>query len=143
MSRLVVNRHARAFDAVSAALAETERVIENTRREALGIFHTRGVIDREALANWLNGASNPCWHVTDVVERESGFVITIALPGADLRLMELTREPRRLVIRTRAGSDSAASRRLRLDLPFDLTSDRVRAELREGALVISVPKVLD
>ena len=82
--------------------------------------------------------------MTDIVECEDRFVITIALPGIHPGLVELTREPRQLVIRALSGADSSAPQVLRrLGLPIDLSSERVTAELREGALVISVPKVLE
>jgi HSP20 family molecular chaperone IbpA len=137
-------KNAREFDGVSAALAEAERVIQKTRRDAVNLFHARGVIDRAALAEWVSGARDACWHVTDIVERETTFVITIALPGVHAGLAELTREPRQLVIRARPGADSGSSQVLRrIDLPVDLRSERVRAELREGALVITAPKFLD
>jgi hypothetical protein len=65
----------------SVALAEAERVIEKTLRNALDLFHARGVINRAAIAKWLSGARDACWRVTDIVEREDRFVITIALPA--------------------------------------------------------------
>ncbi len=139
----VFRKNTRAADSVSAALAEAERVIEKTRRDALDLFHERGVIDRAALAKWLNGARDACWRITDVVEYEDRLTINLALPGIHAGLVELTREPRQLLIRTRSGADSGASQVLRqLDLPVDLSSQDVTAELREGALLISVPKVL-
>lgn len=138
----VYGKNARAADSISAALAEAERVIEKTRRDSLDLFHARGVIDRAALAKWLSGARDGCWRITDVVEHEDRFIIALALPGIHAGLAELTREPRQLLIRTRAGADGGASQVLRrLDLPVDLSSDDVTAELREGRLVISVPKV--
>lgn len=144
LPKSVFRKYARASYGVSAALAEAEQVIERTRRDALDLFHARGVIDRAALAEWVSGARDACWHVTDIVERETTFVITIALPGVHAGLAELTREPRQLVIRTRFGSDSRDSQVLRrVDLPVDLNSERVEAELREGALVITAPKLLD
>jgi len=137
-------KNARGAYGLSAALAETERVIEKTRRDALDVLYARGVIDRTALAKWLSGARDACWRITDVVEYEDRFVITIALPGIHAGFVELTREPRQLVIRTRPGADCDASQALRrLDLPVDLNSERVSAELHEGALVISVPKVAE
>jgi len=140
LSNSVFKKNARASDAVSAALAEAERVIEMTRRDALDLFHARGVIDRAALTNWLAGPREACWHITDVVELETKFVITIALPGVHAGLAELTREPRQLVIRTRSDSTSGNSQVVRrLDLPLDVDSEHVTAELREGALVISIP----
>jgi HSP20 family molecular chaperone IbpA len=136
--------NARALDGVSAALAEAERVIEKTRRDALDLFQARGIIDRAALGRWVSGAREECWHVTDIVERETSFIITIALPGAHAALAESATAPRRLAIRTRSGPGSGASQVLRqLDLPVDLNSERVEAELREGALVITAPKILD
>jgi HSP20 family molecular chaperone IbpA len=134
----------RSAEGISAAFAEAERVIEKTRRNALDLFHARGLIDRAALAKWLSGALNACWHMTDIVEYQDRFVVTIALPGIHGGLVEMTREPRQMVIRTRAGADCGARQVLRrLDLPVDLNSERVTAELREGALVISVPRALE
>ncbi len=142
MPRSLFSNNARAV-AVSAALAETERVIEKTRRDALELFRARGVIDRTAQTKWLNGTHDACWRIKDIVEREDSFVISIALPGRNNDLVEVIREPRRLVIRTRGGADSHTSKVLRrLDLPVDLSSERVEAQLREGALVITVPKSL-
>jgi HSP20 family molecular chaperone IbpA len=132
--------HARAPDAVAAALGEAERVIEKTRHDAWALFHARGTIDHAALIKWLSGPRDACWHITDIVERESTFVITIALPGVNADFAELTREPRQLVIRTRRTADRDVSQVLqRLDLPLDLNSEHVSAELRDGALVISIP----
>jgi HSP20 family molecular chaperone IbpA len=139
----VFRKNARTPDAVSAALAEAERVIATTRRDALDRFHARGIIDRAALAQWVSGARDACWHITDIVERETSFVITVALPGALPERAELTREPRQLVIRTRSGADSGAMPIVRrLDLPIDLNSECVQAELREGTLVLTAPKLL-
>jgi HSP20 family molecular chaperone IbpA len=140
----VFRKNTRAADSISAALAVAEQVIEKTRRDALDLFHARGVIDRVALAKWLSGARDACWRITDVVEYEDRLIISLALPGVHAGLVELTREPRQLLIRTRSGAGSGASQVLRrLDLPVDLSSKDVTAELREGALVISVPKVLE
>jgi HSP20 family molecular chaperone IbpA len=131
-------------DRISAALAEADRVIDKTRRDALDVFHARGAIDRATLTKCLSGVPEASWHMTDIVECEDRFVITIALPGIHPGLVELTREPRQLVIRALSGADSSAPQVLRrLGLPIDLSSERVTAELREGALVISVPKVLE
>jgi HSP20 family molecular chaperone IbpA len=144
LPKSVLKKNQRAPDDVSSALAEAERVIQETRHDALDLFHARGVTDRAALAKWLIGARDACWHITDVVERETAFVITIAIPGVHAELVELTREPRQLVVRTRSGSDSDGSQVLRrLDLPIDLTSERLKAEMRDGALVITAPKLLD
>jgi HSP20 family molecular chaperone IbpA len=140
LPKSVIREKAPTLDGLSAALAETERVIERTRREALGLFHARGVIDRSSLAAWVNGGRDACWHVTDIVERETTFVITIALPGVDPKLAELTREPRQLLIRTRPASSGAFRVLRRINLPVDLGSEHVKAELREGALIIEAPK---
>jgi HSP20 family molecular chaperone IbpA len=144
LSDSVFTKNAWPADSISAALAEAERVIEKTRRDSLDLFHARGVIGRAALAKLLSGARDGCWHITDVVEYENRFIISLALPGIHPGLVELTREPRQLLIRTQSGADSGASQVLRqLDLPVDLSSDDVTAELREGGLVISVPKVFE
>jgi HSP20 family molecular chaperone IbpA len=143
LPKSVLIKKAQVLDGVSAAFSEAARVIEKTRRDALDLFHARGVIDRAALAKWVSGARDACWHVADIVEGETAFVITISLPGVHPALAELTREPRQLVMRTRSSLDSAAQVLRRLDLPIDLSSERVAAELREGALVITAPKFLD
>jgi HSP20 family molecular chaperone IbpA len=137
----LIKEKPRTLDRVSAALAETERVIEKTRRDAVELLRARGVIDRAALAAWVSGARDACWRITNIVERETAFVITIALPGVHDESAELTREPRQLVIRTRPGSAGASRILQRVDLPIDLSSEHVKAELRDGALVIEAPKL--
>jgi HSP20 family molecular chaperone IbpA len=126
---------------VEAALAEAQRVVKDTQTRALQLFHERQVIDRDALWMWLSGSSDTCWRVTDIVERKDSFIVTIALPGVDRQLLELTRQPRELTIR----SDAAAAAHVldvenRIRLPVDLRSDRVTAHLIEGSLVITAPK---
>jgi hypothetical protein len=140
MPKPVLKKKARPTEHIARALAETERVLMEAQRAALDRLRCRGVLDRDELARWLVPPRGACWRVSSIVERDEDFVVTITLPGVDSRLAEVTREPRRLVIRSPQVSHASHHEHLALDLPVDLDSDRLAAYLQDGCLVIVAPK---
>lgn len=142
-------------DAALAAIADVERVIEETRRSALRLFAARGVLAGAALNEWLTSEPEDCWPASRWVERNSEYELQIALPGFDAGTIELTGEPQQLVIeareetaasrepaRDRGSEGTVCRRRLRrhVDLPVDFRADNVRASLHNGVLTIIAPK---
>ncbi len=150
------NKKKRPEHAVLAAIAEVERVIEETRRHALKLFSQRRVVDGGTLNEWLTSEPEDCWPASCWVERDAEYELKIALPGFDPRKVELTGMPQQLVIEARgktpdsrepAGERGVAgtvcNRRLRrhVDLPVDFRANTARATLHDGVLTIVAPKV--
>jgi HSP20 family molecular chaperone IbpA len=133
-----VKEQGRTSRHIGSALAETERLLAETQRRALNVFYDRGILDRDQLQKWLDGPEDACWRVVGIVEREKDFVVSIALPGVDAGFMELTREPRPLIVRTAPSREWTVPRKL--NLPVDWQSDKLAAFLKEGNLVIMLPK---
>jgi HSP20 family molecular chaperone IbpA len=124
-----------------SALLEAEQVLEATRRRVLKLLYERGEVDRNTLYMLLALKSDTCWRITGIAERETDFVITVSLPGADPELSDLTVEPRQLVITAKPATyQLAATLSGRLGLPIDLQSEKVQASLHRGALVVIAPK---
>jgi HSP20 family molecular chaperone IbpA len=124
-----------------SALVQAEQVLEATRRRVLRLLYERGEVDRNTLYMLLALKADACWRITEIVERETDFVITVALPGADAELLDLTVEARELVITAKpAAYPFPATVSGRLGLPIDLQSDSVKASLHHGTLVVIAPK---
>ena len=137
----------RAADKALAAIAEVERLLEATQRRALRQFSERGVLDWTLLNEWMDAESAALRPATELEERETEYVLRIALPrfeptgGSDP-----VAEPRQLVIRTRreggrrirsATTDRPATGRA---MPPLFRPETVKATLHNGVLILSAPK---
>lgn len=134
-----------ASPATLAAFAEVEQVLKTTQRSALQLFGERGVVDGRALNEWLTAERDTGWPATEFVERETEYLLRIALPGVDPSTIELSTEPRELIIRTKNSTDKSARSRARdlwrrRDLPVDFRSENAKATLDNGILTIIAPK---
>ena len=137
---------ARAADKALAAIAEVERLLEATQRRALQLFSERGVLDWALLTEWLDAEGGNCGPATEFEERETEYVLRIALPGFDAGA-EFAPEPRQLVIRARrdggrhtrsAKADRTGHRRAAL--PPNFRAETVKATLHNGVLTLIAPK---
>lgn len=88
-----------AADKALAAIAEAERLLEVAQRRALQLIGERGVLDWTLLSEWLDAQGAARGPATEFEERETEYVLRIALPGFDPA--ELATEPRELVIRSK------------------------------------------
>jgi hypothetical protein len=132
---------ARRSEDCRAALVQAEQALEAARRRVLNRLYERGALDRNTLYMLLTAKSDPCLRIDGIVERETDFVITLPLPGTGAEFSDLTVEARELVITAKSATcPLPAASRGRLDLPIDLQSERVKASLHHGALVVIAPK---
>ena len=136
----------RAADRALAAIAEVERLLEATQRRALRQFSERGVLDWTLLNEWMDAESAACRPATEFEERETEYVLRIALPGFEPAGSDPVAEARHLVIRTRreggrrirsATTDRPATRRA---MPPVFRPETVKATLHNGVLILSAPK---
>ena len=136
----------RAADRALEAIAEVERLLEATQRRALRQFSERGVLDWTLLNEWMDAESAACRPATEFEERETEYVLRIALPGLEPTGPDGAAKPRQLVIRTRhegdrrtrsVTADRPATRRA---VPPVFRPETVKATLRNGVLTLSAPK---
>ena len=136
----------RAADKALAAIAEVERLLEATQRRALRQFGERGVLDWTLLIEWMDAESAACRPATEFEERETEYVLRIALPGFEPTGSDPAADPRQLVIRTRreggrrirsAATDRPATLRA---VPPVFRPETVKATLHNGILILSAPK---
>ena len=128
----------RAADKALAAIAEVERLLEATQRRALQLFSERGVLDWTLLNEWLDAEGGSCGPATEFEERETEYLLRIALPGFDADT-EFASEPRQLVVRARR---EGGKRRRRAALPPTFRAETVKATLHNGVLTLIAPKAV-
>jgi hypothetical protein len=123
-----------------AALVQVEQVLEATRRRVLKVLYERGEVDRNTLYMLLAVKSDACWRIIGIVERKTDFVLTVSLPGTGPELSDPA-ESRELIVTSKPATyPLPAALTGWLDLPIDLQSDRVKASLHRGTLVVIAPK---
>jgi len=141
LSESRIKTAARQSEDYRAALVQAEQALEAARRRVLKVLYERGALDRNTLYLLLTAKSDACLRIAGIVERETDFVITLPLHDTGAELSGLTVEARELVITAkRATYPLPAALRERLNLPIDLQSERVKASLHHGALVVIAPK---
>ena len=72
-----------AADKAPAAIAEVERLLEAAQRRALQLIGERGVLDWILLTEWFDAQGGTRGPATEFEERETEYVLRIALPGLD------------------------------------------------------------
>ncbi len=134
-----------AADKALAAIAEVERLLEAAQRRALQLIGERGVLDWILLTEWFDAQGGTRGPATEFEERETEYVLRIALPGLDPA--EPAAEPRELVIRskreggkrTRSGTPDRTGRRSAA-LPPYFRPETVKATLYNGVLTLIARK---
>jgi HSP20 family molecular chaperone IbpA len=159
MSEITITRVSSLEDRTLPVFAEVEKLKQDIGRRASELFAARGCGEGHALDDWLQAEREVCWPATELVENARQFVCNVALPGYAAADIEVTVNPREIVVhadrrshRGEEGDDKEA--RLcwsefraidvyrRIELPAATEVDAVRAELHEGLLRITAPKVI-
>ena len=88
----------------------------------------------------------------DILETPEAFLLRADVPGVSMDAVEVTVEAGRLELsaqrpspnyegfRAALGADSGGEYRRNFRLPREIAHDEIRAELRDGVLVVTVPK---
>lgn len=124
-------------------------------RRAYDIFEHNGRILGQDLENWLK-AERELLHIVpvNVGESEDSLEVRAEVPGFSEKEIEVAVEPRRLTISGKREmkkeekkgktlyAESSASQLLRIvDLPVEIETEKVKATLKHGVLIITLPKV--
>jgi HSP20 family molecular chaperone IbpA len=124
-------------------------------RRAYELFELGGSVDGHDREDWLQAVSEILLNVpVDVVETETGFTISAAVPGFAEKELEVRVAPRTVCItgkREQASEQSdektaTAERRSSqifrtLELPSEIDPEQVKATINDGVLEIQLRKV--
>lgn len=159
MSEITITRVSSLEDRTLPVFAEVERLMQDIGRRASELFAARGFGEGHALDDWLQAEREVCWPATELIENARQFVCNVALPGYATSDIEVTVNPREIVVhadhrshRTEEGGDTESTLcwsefrandvYRHIELPAAIKVDAVKAELQEGLLRITAPKAI-
>jgi len=133
---------------------EVERMFDQIRRRAYGLFEWRGRGEGRDVDDWLTAEREMLWSPpAELTEKENAYQARIAAPGFDAHEIKVTVTPRRIVVKAEANQSSDkqkgnvhfsefAERTLfrRIDLPEPIDVDKVKANLDKGLLLLTAEK---
>jgi HSP20 family protein len=157
MADITVKKVARADDRSLPVFEDVERMLQRIRGRAFEMFQERGLGAGRALDDWLAAEREICWPATEFVERDADYTLAMALAGFEPADIAVTATPRELIVHARAtftrgeeGKPKEARVRWsefrsndvyrRIELPGEITVDKVVATLKNGLLHVVAPK---
>jgi HSP20 family protein len=136
-------------------LDQIEDAFDRISRRAFEMFERDGRIFGRDLEHWLK-AERQLFHpvFTKLTESDEGFEIKAEVPGFSEKELEISVEPRRVVVTGKRESTTKEEKKgktisseissdqiLRImELPADIETDKVTAALRNGVLTLAMPK---
>ena len=134
-------------------LEQFDRVYDSIARRAFELFTGNGQWAGHDLDDWLRAEAELLHPVhMEITESDSDFTVRAEVPGFSAKDLEIKVEPRRLSIAGRREikeekngrtirSEWCADQILRtIDLPADVDTAKVIANLKDGILMIDLPK---
>jgi HSP20 family protein len=134
-------------------LEQFDKVYGSIARRAFEFFDGNGQGAGHELDNWLRAEAELLHPVyLEMTESDGDLTVLAEVPGFDAKDLEIKVEPRRLSIagrreikeeknRRKIRSEWRADQILRaVDLPTDVDTTKVNASLKDGILVIDLPK---
>jgi len=123
---------------------------------AYELFESRGCEHGQDQADWLRAESELLQPLSvEVREQEDRLAIEAQMPGFSAEQIEVSAEPRRLIISGRSsltGNEKAENTFSReildkeafrlLDLPVEVDAGKVEATFRDGVVNVTLPKVV-
>jgi len=157
MSRVPIKKLSSSTDRDLPIFSEIDELDERIRARAYELFADRASGASQQIRDWLIAEREYSWLPAELHEGEDDFALNIALPGFEPREIAVTATPREVIVK--AGRKSRRSRgtsgdRLmrwselrtqetcrRITLPADIDVKKVSAELEDGLLKITLPKL--
>jgi HSP20 family protein len=136
---------------------ELKNIAEKIRIRAFKLFSSRGSAEGNDLQDWLLAEREICWPTAELVEEDDEFTVKVALAGFDAKDIEVTANPRELIIKAshkdkRKKTDKKDGAKIRwsefrskdvyrhITLPADIDVNDIAAEFEQGMLEIKAPK---
>lgn len=146
-----------ADDRSLPVFAEVGELMESIRRRAFELFTDRGFVAGHELDDWLAAEREVCWPPAELEETDDRFEFEVALAGFEPEEVAVTVTPRELIVKavheatqeegpeprrkqTRWSMFRSNEVYRRIELPQAIEVGKVTARLRNGLLVVAMPK---
>ena len=153
MSQVAINKCKNPETTPRTFLEHLETITDSIRKRAFNIFQNNGGNGSE-VDDWLQAERDVVWSpASELVDHEKEFRARIALPGFDVRDIQVSAMPDALVIQadathTHEGKSGDvcfcefSGKKLfrRLQLPASVDVDKVTASVDKGILEVTAPK---
>lgn len=154
MSQVAIDKYKNSETISPTLLERLESITDSIRKRAFHLFHSRGGANGSDLEDWLHAERDVVWSpASELVENEKDLRARIALPGFDVKDVQVSVTPDSLVIEagaTHSHEDKSANVRFcefsekqlfrRISLPAAIDVDKVKASLDKGILEVIAPK---
>lgn len=139
---------------IEGSLERMEHLNDAIARRAFELYENEGRVDGHNLRHWLEAEQEILHPVhMKLEESEAEFVVRAELPGFTASDIEVSVEPRRVIITGKRESEEEDRRAdsvyveqcsdeicRTLDLPVDVNVLKVTAMLKDGVLSVQLPK---
>ncbi len=157
MSEVKIQKVAQTEDRSLPVFSELDQFLQRIRARAFDIFSGRDRAQGHAIDDWLAAERELCGAAGELVERDSEFLLNVALAGFAAKEVAVTATPRELIVRACSSNEAKSepgghdgtvrwsefrSNDLyrRVALPEDIDVDQVTATFRNGLLSIVAAK---
>ena len=157
MPRVSVKKVSSSADRELPIFAEVDELAKRIRMRAFEIFSERASGGSQDMRDWLTAERELSWPAAELNEDEDDFELNIALAGFEPSEIAVTATPRELLIKAMRKSGrkiaSGGNRSIRwsefrsrevcrrVELPSDIDVKKVAAELENGLLKVTAPKL--
>lgn len=158
MANVTVQKVTTPEDRELPVFEEVERTMQRIRDRAFEIFVDHGFEKSRALDDWLAAERELCWPAAELVERDQVYALSVAMAGFEPGDITVTAAPHELIVHAKAEAtrgDKTKGKKneeicwsefrsndvyRRVELPVDITVDKVSASYENGLLKIIAPK---
>ena len=157
MTQIKIDKVLAGQDRTLPVFAEIEQVMERIRQRAFDLFARRGLESGHDLDDWLIAEREICWPAAEFAEKDSNYVLTVALPGFEPADIAVTATPRELIVKAARESERRQPAKgkagkvrwsefrsdnvyRRIELPCAVEVERLSATFENGLLKVVAPK---
>jgi HSP20 family molecular chaperone IbpA len=105
MSEVKVQKVEKAEDRGLPVFRQFDEILDRIQRRAFELFADRGFAIGHDLEDWITAEREVCWPAAELAERESKYVLSVALPGFESGQISVTATPRELIVHASAKTE--------------------------------------
>lgn len=154
MANVAIQKSPDETKSIWSMFDNTQKLFSDLQQRAYSLFEERGGGDGSALDDWFR-AERELLEIpaSEMTEDEKEIHVRAAAPGLKAKDIEVTATPREIIIRgetsernngkkgkTRFSEFTERKMFRRYDLPSSVDVDKISADLKDGMLVIDMPK---
>jgi HSP20 family protein len=154
MSQVAIKKVNAAGKKPPPIFQEIARRLEGVERRAFDLFEKRGRELGHDLEDWFRAESEAFgWPAAELTEKDGVYEIYIALPGIDVKDVEVTAAPTEVIVHAAAQEEKKTQKGKvlwtefgsrdfyrRFEVPKPINVEKVTATLENGVLRISAPE---